>query len=96
MRELDNVIRRALSLLGDARMVTPRELGIAAHEVTPERFHEAKQSLVAAWELEYLRRLLVRSAGNMARAARLAGLERAYLYRLVKKHGLRAADEEQP
>jgi hypothetical protein len=32
----------------------------------------------------------------MSRAARLAGLERAYLYRLVKKHGLRAVDEEEP
>ena len=95
VRELKNVIQRALSLLGDEREITPRHLGLAEQVVTPERFHEAKQLLVADWELDYLRRLLARTDGNMARAARLAGLERAYLYRLVKKHGLRA-DEGEP
>ncbi|MDB4966742.1 MAG: response regulator HsfA [Myxococcales bacterium] len=94
VRELKNVVRRALSLLGEERVITPRHLGIADQVVTPERFHEAKQSLVAEWEIDYLRRLLVRTGGNMTRAARIAGLERAYLYRLVKKHGLRADEDE--
>jgi DNA-binding NtrC family response regulator len=94
VRELRNVIRRATSLLGGERTITPRHLGIAEQIVTPERFHEAKESLVADWENDYLKRLLARTGGNMSRAARIAGLERAYLYKLVKKHGLRATDED--
>jgi DNA-binding NtrC family response regulator len=96
VRELKNVLCRAVSVLGNEHVVTPRHLGIADQIVTPERFHAAKELLIADWELDYLKRLLVRASGNMSRAARLAGLERAYLYRLVKKHGLRASDEEAP
>jgi transcriptional regulator with PAS, ATPase and Fis domain len=95
VRELNNVIRRATSLLAGERVITPRHLGIDEHIVTPERFHEAKQFLVDGWEVDYLRRLLARTDGNMSRAARLAGLERAYLYRLVKKHGLRGFGDEE-
>jgi DNA-binding NtrC family response regulator len=94
VRELRNVIRRAVALAGSERTITPRHLGLGEEELTPERFHEAKQSLVDAWEHDYLRRLLVRTGGNMSRAARLAGLERAYLYRLVKKHGLRGDGDD--
>ena len=37
---------------------------------------------------EYLRHLVSRSQGNMARAARDAGIDRKYLYMLLKKYGL--------
>ncbi len=94
VRELRNVVRRATSLIGGERVVTPRHLGIADRVVGPARFHEGKQALVDAWEADYLKRLLLRTDGNMSRAARLAGLERAYLYKLVRKHGLRAGGEE--
>jgi len=94
VRELRNVVRRATSLLSGERVITPRHLGIEEQIVGPERFHEAKQALVGAWEADYLRRLLARTGGNMSRAARLAGLERAYLYRLCKKHGLRGDGDE--
>jgi two-component system, NtrC family, nitrogen regulation response regulator GlnG len=94
VRELRNVIRRAASLLGGERVITTHHLGIAEQVVTPERFHEAKQLLVDRWETDYLKQLLERTDGNMSRAARIAGLERAYLYRLCKKHGLRAIDED--
>jgi DNA-binding NtrC family response regulator len=94
VRELRNVIRRATSLLAGARVITPRHLGIAEQIVTPEKFHEAKQLLVGDWEVDYLKRLLARTGGNMTRAARIAGLERAYLYRLVRKHGLRSDGED--
>jgi transcriptional regulator of acetoin/glycerol metabolism len=39
-------------------------------------------------EREYLRRLLERHQRNVSAAARAAELDRTYLYRLIRKHGL--------
>jgi transcriptional regulator of acetoin/glycerol metabolism len=39
-------------------------------------------------EREYVSGLLKKHRGNMSEVARAAGLNRSYLYRLVKKHGL--------
>ncbi len=51
-------------------------------------FKDAKEQLVSAFEREYLERLLQRSGGNIAKAARDADLDRKYLYSLLKKYGL--------
>ena len=53
-------------------------------------FKTAKSQLVGQFEKEYLRALLERSGGNVSRAAREARIERAYLQRLIRKHGLNA------
>ncbi len=52
-------------------------------------FHTAKDRLVAHFEKEYLARLTTRAAGNMSKAARLAGIDRTTLYRLLEKHDIR-------
>ena len=52
-------------------------------------FKDVKAELVEAFEVEYCRRLLARSGGNISAAARQAGLHRKYLEELVKKHGLK-------
>ncbi len=54
-----------------------------------DAYHVAKDKLVAQFENEYLTRLVARAGGNMSRAARLAGIDRTTLYRLMEKHGLR-------
>jgi DNA-binding NtrC family response regulator len=51
-------------------------------------FKEEKSRLLEAWEPEYLRELLHQVGGNLALAARTAGIARAHLYRLLKKYGL--------
>lgn len=51
-------------------------------------FKEAKESLVDAFEREYLERLLERAGGRIATAAREARLNRKYFYDLLRKHGL--------
>ena len=51
-------------------------------------FKDTKDRLVSAFEREYLVRLLARSGGNIARAAREADLDRKYLYSLLKKYDL--------
>jgi len=62
------------------RMLTP--------EILSEAFHSAKDKLVAEFERLYLRRLVHRAGGNLARAARLANVDRTTLYRLIEKHGI--------
>lgn len=54
-----------------------------------DAYHAAKDKLVAQFEKEYLTRLVSRAGGNMSRAARLAGIDRTTLYRLMEKHELR-------
>jgi DNA-binding NtrC family response regulator len=54
--------------------------------ITADRpFKEAKQELIRNFEREYLRDLLDRNDGNISKAAREAGIERAYLQRLIRK-----------
>jgi DNA-binding NtrC family response regulator len=104
VRELKNVLDRGLSLLPrpegaapEPPVLTPELLGLATAATgaiappVPTRFHEAKENLVHAWERDYLTTLLTRASGNISRAAREAGMDRVYLHRLLKKHGIDAA-----
>jgi DNA-binding NtrC family response regulator len=50
-------------------------------------FKDAKQELVGRFEREYIREILRKHNGNISRASRAADIERAYLQRLIKKHG---------
>jgi DNA-binding NtrC family response regulator len=52
-------------------------------------FHQAKDEVVDRFERAYLTDLVERAAGNLSAAARLAGLERKFLYRLLERNGLR-------
>ena len=53
-------------------------------------FKEEKARLVDDFERRYFAEVLRRNGGNITRSAREAGIERAYLQRLVKKFGLNA------
>lgn len=50
---------------------------------------EARALVVERLERRYLRRLLERTGGNAAEAARQAGVSRATLFRLIQRHALR-------
>jgi DNA-binding NtrC family response regulator len=98
VRELRNVITRAVALAGpdDDFQSLPFVLRptIAAPEVltafkADRPFHEAKDALVDRFERAYLEDLVQRAAGNLSQAARLAGLERKFLYKLLDRAGLR-------
>ena len=52
-------------------------------------FHEAKDDLIAKFEKDYLTDLVQRANGNLSQAARIAGLERKFLYKLLERSGLR-------
>jgi DNA-binding NtrC family response regulator len=51
-------------------------------------FKEFREKWIELGEREYLRRLMLRTNRSSGAASREAGLERTYLYRLLKKHGV--------
>jgi DNA-binding NtrC family response regulator len=51
-------------------------------------FKEFRERWIELGEREYLRRLMLRTNRSSSGASREAGLERTYLYRLIKKHGV--------
>jgi len=98
VRELRNVIARAaaLSLPGAKFAEMPVVLRADAN-AEPEPlaradvpYHEAKDALLARFDREYCTDLLRRGGGNLSQAARIAGLERKYLYKVLERAGLRA------
>jgi len=52
-------------------------------------YEVARRQAIDAFERAYVTSLLERAEGNVARAARDAGVNRAYLHRLLRRHGLR-------
>ncbi|MFO0678406.1 MAG: sigma 54-interacting transcriptional regulator [Polyangiaceae bacterium] len=96
IRELRNVIARAVALslpgtkfedmpivLGPATVRTPETKAIRADRP----YHDAKAELLANFDTEYVKDLLVRAGGNLSQAARMAGVERRHLYRLLERIG---------
>ena len=51
-------------------------------------FKEARAAAIDAFEERYVLHLLERTQHNVSKAARLAGIDRNYLYRMMKKHGI--------
>jgi DNA-binding NtrC family response regulator len=95
VRELRNVIARAaaLSLPGARFAEMPVVVRVdASGEPEPLAradvpYHDAKDALLARFDREYCTDLLRRAGGNLSQAARLAGLERKYLYKVLERAG---------
>jgi transcriptional regulator with PAS, ATPase and Fis domain len=100
VRELQNVIEHAVVLLDPGQSIQPVDLpqldGAPAHGVTAIRlaehlegeYHTVRERIIADFELQYLSTLIERAGANMSRAAKMAGVDRTTLYRLMEKHGL--------
>jgi DNA-binding NtrC family response regulator len=56
--------------------------------MSDEPYHLAKDRVVAHFEKDYFAQLVARAGGNMSKAARLAGVDRTTLYRLMEKHSI--------
>jgi len=56
--------------------------------VLGESYHAARDRVIAQFERQYLTWLINRAGGNMSKAARIAGVDRTTLYRLMERHGL--------
>ncbi len=93
VREVENLMLRRL-LLGEGDGVDIRQASGAAAEPAgdnadrPLAFRSEKALAIARFEKTYLRRLLIKTGGNISLAAKISGKDRSTLNKLVKKHGL--------
>jgi transcriptional regulator with GAF, ATPase, and Fis domain len=100
VRELRNFVERAVAFgarealaMAASPAATSPSASIAGAwgglEVTFDRpLREAREAWIDAFEREYVRRLLARHDGNVQEAAATADVDRTYVYRLIRKHGL--------
>lgn len=61
---------------------------VADPTIFEQEYKEFRESWIDAGEREYVRRLLLRHSRNVQSAAREAGIDRTYIYRLIRKHEL--------
>jgi DNA-binding NtrC family response regulator len=90
VRELRNAVSTyaALGVLPDSTL--PRrsllELGLGELIDVGRPYAEQKDALVDRFTEQYLRALLAHTAGNQTAAARIAGLDRGYLGKLLARY----------
>jgi len=92
VRELRNSLERAIHLGAEHAIPMAAPSGQSKRtfpEDAPDLpFKEAKEQIVMSFERAYIERLMGRHTGNISAASRDAGIDRNYLYRLLKKHDL--------
>ena len=98
VRELRNFVERALAFGTEEAidLLPPSEMpgGAGASRTAlprvtyDEPFKVVRDRWVVHLEREYMRGVLARTGGNVSAAAEAAGLDRAYVYRLIRKHNL--------
>ena len=86
VRELINRIRRAL-VMSENRMITPRDLGLAESDARVEI--EPLEQVRAHAEEVAVRSCLSQSMNNVSHAAKLLGVSRVTLYRMMDKYAIR-------
>jgi DNA-binding NtrC family response regulator len=103
--ELRNVIEHLAVLAEPGGCIQPEDIPLSDAPISAlvsgrfpaavieDHYHQAKDTVVALFEKVYLARVVDRAHGNIAKAARLAGIDRATLYRLMDKHGIRRVED---
>jgi DNA-binding NtrC family response regulator len=97
VRELQNFMRRLAVFardknLGMGLVRLAESAGSMEHSIGAETvpFKEAKASVVDEFTGSYVREMLRRTGGNISEAARLSGLERVSLQKIIKRLGIDA------
>ena len=103
VRELQNVIEHTVVLLEPGQQVQADDIplhGAGRHmssrpsdaigdtDLLRESYHVGRDRVIAHFERRYLAELVRAADGNMSKAARIAGVDRTTLYRLMERHGL--------
>ena len=96
VRELHNVLEHAVTVARHP-WITPLDLPAylleqVAHPTSDSLdlpFHQARQVVLRRFESEYLMDLMRRTRGNISQAARIAGVRRTSLYKMLRRHAIR-------
>ncbi len=95
VRELRNHLERCMLFeepvpFGDAGGSYPAVQPAGGAGATAGTFTESRQKAIDAFERAYLTGLLERHGGKVSQAAVEADVDRVYLYRLMRKHGIKS------
>jgi DNA-binding NtrC family response regulator len=95
VRELRNYVERSIVLQTAKLPTAGSSMAPPALSSEPPRgdavdvnipFKVAKDALIDTFERAYVRAVIDACGGNMTKAARMAGIDRMYLHRIVQKH----------
>jgi len=102
VRELRNVVEHLVVLAQAGSEILPEEIpfiqedavgggsrsGLALDRAIMEAdYHTAREIVLAQFEKEYLEHIVRECKGNLSDAARMAGVDRTTLYRMMDRHG---------
>jgi DNA-binding NtrC family response regulator len=86
IRELENAIERAV-VVGKQREILPEDLPIFCHEPTPK----TKGYTLKEVEKTHIQQVLVENQWNIARSAKILGIDRSTLYSKIKRYKLKVS-----
>jgi len=110
VRELQNFVRRML-LFCNEEEIHPVHMhtvehpnsgmerdaaGVSATDVEMKPYMQARQSVLDHFTREYVQDLLSRTGGNISKAAKLAGLSRVAIQKILRRTGIRMEDYRHP
>ena len=97
VRELRNAIERAV-LRTNLGPVAPEHIGLAQASPQAETldYRAARAQALDAFERSFVLHLLKARDNNVSRAARDAGIDRGYLYRLIRRHQIPVREQAEP
>jgi transcriptional regulator with GAF, ATPase, and Fis domain len=105
VRELRNAVERAALKIQEAHDAAtteesatdaPAEGAEAGEPMIADAFFTRRAESVEAFERDYFTALLARAQSNLSQVARLAGLDRRYLHRILRRLGLYRAATNDP
>jgi transcriptional regulator with GAF, ATPase, and Fis domain len=105
VRELRNAVERAALKIQEAHDAASAdstatddatERGESGEPMVADAFFTRRAESVEAFERDYFTALLARAQSNLSQVARLAGLDRRYLHRILRRLGLYRAATNDP
>jgi two-component system response regulator GlrR len=94
VRELENKVHHALVMtqgdyIGPEDVMVAGAVSVGNSGLDLNRpFRDLKRDMVEAFERRYVREIILANSGNVAAAARQAGMDRKNLWALAKKYDL--------
>ena len=105
VRELQNVLKRAVLMTSSASEIGPADIKLEGHNLdwfvgaeADLDYETAKRRVLEQFQRRYVGEIMARSSGNISAAARVSGLSRPSLHRILKALSMEALEHraEQP